>query len=124
MAQGFIASIVNGWLDGSFPTADMHAKLHTGDPSAAGTSNAATGDTTRKNATMGAAAGGVKAMTSMSGDWTNGGATETITDLSWWTDAAAGTIQCTVELTDPQPWVATNTLSLDTFSIAITPIAV
>lgn len=82
MARGVTATVANGWLDGTFPTASMWLKLHIGDPGAAGAGSPAAGDTTRKQATMAAASGGSKAMTGTAGPWTNGGATETISDLS------------------------------------------
>ena len=56
MTVGFAAAAVNGWLDGTFATASCFVKLHTADPGAAGATAAAAGDTTRKQATMAAAA--------------------------------------------------------------------
>lgn len=123
MTRGLLTSIVNNWLDTDYATAAMFVKLHTGDPGSAGTTAAAAGDTTRKQATMGAAASGSKAMTSMGGSWTNGGTSETITDISLWTLVSAGTFKGSIQLTASQAWVSTNTFSLTTLSIAITPLA-
>jgi hypothetical protein len=65
MATGFAASVSNDVLDAlclngslsTLPLAALWIKLHTGDPGAAGTANAAT-NTTRKQATFGTPASG------------------------------------------------------------------
>lgn len=123
MTVGLAASVVNGWLDGSFATATCYVKLHTADPGASGATAAAAGDTTRKQATMAAASGGSKAASASVGPWTNGGTSETISHISLWTAAAAGTFQGSAALTASQAWVSTNTLTLTSLSIAVTPIA-
>ena len=123
MTVGLAAAAVNGWLDGTFATATCFVKLHTADPGAAGATAAAAGSTTRVQATMAAASGGSKAMTSMASSWTNGGTSETISHISLWSAAAAGTFNGSAALTASQAWVSTNTLSLTSLSIAITPIA-
>lgn len=123
MTRGFAASVVNGWLDGTFATATCWAKLHVGDPGSAGASNAAAGDTNRKQATMASASGGSKAMTGTVGPWTNVSTTETISDISLWTAVSAGTFNGSAALTASQAWVNTNTLTLTSLTIAITPIA-
>lgn len=123
MTTGATAAVVNGWLDGTFATATCFVKLHTADPGAAGTTAAAAGDTTRKNPTMAAAAGGAKAMTGTAGPWTNGGTSETLTHISLWTAAAAGTFQASGALAASQAWVNTNTFTLTSLTISITPIA-
>ena len=123
MTVGLAAAAVNGWLDGTFATATCWVKLHTADPGAAGTTAAAAGDTTRKQATMAAASGGSKAMTGTAGPWTNGGTSETLTHLSLWTASTAGTFNGSVALTASQAWANTNTFTLTSLSIAITTIA-
>ena len=123
MTTGVTGAVAAGWLDGTFATATCFVKLHTADPGAAGTTAAAAGDTTRKQATMGAASGGVKAMTSMAGSWTNGGTSETISHISLWTASSAGTFNGSAALSASQAWVSTNTFSLTSLSIAITPLA-
>jgi hypothetical protein len=114
---------VNGWLDSTFATANCYVKLHVGDPGAAGANNAAAGSTTRVQATMAAASGGSKAMSSMASTWTNGGTSETLSDISLWSAAAAGTFNGSAALTVNQAWASTNTFALTSLSIAITPIA-
>jgi hypothetical protein len=123
MAVGLAASVVNGWLDGTFATATCYVKLHTADPGASGATAAAAGDTTRKQATMAAASAGSKAMTGSAGPWTNGGTSETLSHISLWTASAAGTFQGSAALTASQAWVNTNTFTLTSLSIAVTPIA-
>jgi hypothetical protein len=123
MTVGVTAAVANGWLDGTFATATCWAKLHTADPGAAGTTAAAVGDATRKQCTMAAASAGAKAMTGTAGPWTNVSTTETITHISLWTASTAGTFNLSGALTASQAWVNTNTLTLNTLSISITPIA-
>lgn len=70
--------------------AAFYIKLHTGDPGAAGTSNAAT-ETTRQAATFGAAASGGAISNTAAVEWTNVSTTETYTWISCWTASTAGT---------------------------------
>ena len=123
MTVGFAAAIVNGWLDGTFATATCWAKLHTADPGASGAAAAAAGDTSRKQATMASASAGSKSMTGTAGPWTNGGTSETITHISLWTASTAGTFNASAALSASQAWVSTNTFTLTSLSISITPIA-
>lgn len=123
MATGFAAALVNGWLDTAFATATAWVKLHTGDPGASGATAAAVGDATRKQATMATASGGSKAMTGSAGPWTNGGTSETLSHISLWTASTAGTFQASGALTASQAWASTNTFTLSSMTIAITPIA-
>lgn len=123
MTVGATAAVFNGWLDGTFATATCWVKMHTADPGAAGTTAAAAGDTTRKQATMAAAAAGSKAMTGSAGPWTNVTTTETLTHISLWTASTAGTFNASGVLTASQAWVNTNTFTLTSLSISITPVA-
>jgi len=103
--------------------ASFNAKLHTGDPGSAGTSNAAAGDTVRKVVTWGSAAAGSKAMSSMSGSWTNGGTSETLTHLSFWDNVSAGVFLASCALSASQAWNTSNVYALTSLTIALTPIA-
>jgi hypothetical protein len=123
MATGLSASVVNGWLDGTFATATCYVKLHTADPGAAGATAAAAGDTTRKQATMAAASGGSKAASASVGPWTNGGTSETLSHISLWTASTAGTFNGSAALSASQAWANTNTFTLTSLTIAVTPIA-
>lgn len=123
MTVGFAASVVNGWLDGTFSTTNAWVKLHTADPGASGATAAAAGDTTRKQATMASASAGSKAMTGTAGPWTNVSTTETLTHISLWSLVSAGTFQGSAALTGSQAWVNTNTFTLTSLTISISPIA-
>lgn len=123
MTVGFASGTVNGWLDGTFATASCYVKLHTADPGAAGATAAAAGDTTRKQATMAAASGGSKASSASIGPWTNGGTSETLSHISIWSASTAGTFNASAALSASQAWASTNTFTLTSLTIAITPIA-
>ena len=123
MTVGLAAAAVNSFLDTTFATASCFIKLHTADPGAAGATAAAAGSTARVQATMAAASAGSKAMSSMASTWTNGGTSETITHISIWSASTAGTFNGSAALTASQAWASTNTFTLTSLSIAITPIA-
>jgi len=123
MTVGLASSVVNGWLDGTFSTTNAWVKLHTADPGSAGATAAAAGDTTRKQATMASASGGPKAMTGTAGPWTNGGTSETLTHISVWDASSAGNFLYSASLTASQAWASTNTFTLNTLTVAITPLA-
>ena len=98
MAVGLAVGQANAILDAlcrsvaySDP-AGFFLKLHTGDPGAAGTSNAAT-ETTRQAVTFSAASSG--AITN-SADiaWTNVSTSETYSHWSAWSASTAGTFLC------------------------------
>lgn len=118
MATGIASGQANAILDAycrsvaySDP-ASFNVKLHTGDPGAAGTSNAA-GETTRKAVTFSAASGG--AITNSAAiTWTSVAATETLSHLSFWSDISAGTFLGSDALN-----VARAVTAGDTFEIAI-----
>lgn len=71
-------------------SAAVYVKLHTGDPGAAGTSNAAT-ETTRQAATFGDAAATGAISNTAAVEWTNVSTTETYSHVSLWTASTAGT---------------------------------
>lgn len=123
MTLGVASSVANGWLDGTYSTTNAWVKMFVGDPGASGTANAAAGDTTRKQATMASASGGSKAMTGTAGPWTNVSTTETLTHIGLFSLVTAGVFQGSGILSASQAWVNTNTFTLTSLSIAITPIA-
>lgn len=102
---------------------DPWVKLHTGDPGAAGATAAAAGDTVRKQATTGASSGGTKTLTSMSGSWTNGGTTETLSHISLWSLVSAGVFWRSITLTSSQSWASGNTFTLTSLTLTMSPIA-
>lgn len=100
-----------------------YIKLHTGDPGAAGASNAAAGSTTRVVATFAAPSSNAVALNGTLPVWTNGGTTETITHISVWDAITAGNFDYSIVLTTPEPWISGNTFTLTSASIAASPIA-
>lgn len=66
------------------------AKLHLGDPGAAGTSNPAV-ETTRQTVTFGSAASTGAISNTVAVEWTAVSTTETYTHVSFWTATSAGT---------------------------------
>lgn len=131
MTRGLATTAVaNGWLnairDGGTTftvVADTFVKLHTGDPGSAGTSNAAAGDTTRKAMTQSAASGGAIALSGTAPVWTNGGTSETITDISVWDASTGGTFLYSIQLTSSKAWVSGDTLTLNTCGVSVAPLA-
>lgn len=124
------ANVANKWLDvirtsGTSFTAitTAYVKLHTGDPGAAGASNAAAGDTTRKSVSHNAASSGSITISGTSGPWTNGGTSETISHISVWDNSTAGNFLYSAALTSSQAWNTGNTFTLNTLTVSISPLA-
>lgn len=109
MATGLGSAGANTALD-ALVAAYPWVKLHTGDPGAAGTSNAAT-ETTRKQVTWNASASGA---TSNNGalSWTGVSGSEDYTHFSAWTASTAGTFGFSGAIT------ANAVTAGDTFTIA------
>lgn len=122
------ANLANKWLDmlggTAFTAPALTAiKLHTADPGSAGATAAAAGDTTRKTVTWSAASAGSKAMSSMSGSWTNGGTSETVSHISGWDSTTAGNFLFSGALSASQAWASTNTFTLTSLTVSLSPIA-
>jgi hypothetical protein len=99
--------------------ATVTVKLHTGDPGAAGTTNASA-EATSKTVTWSAPSAGSMSL-SASVSWTNWTAgTETISHLSMWDGA---TFLRSVTLTSSKTVNNGDTLTLNTLTLSITPIA-
>jgi hypothetical protein len=120
-----VLNIFRGGGVGSAPTppAALYAKLHVGDPGAAGANNAAAGSATRNALTQGAASGGAQSNSTAPGAWTNGGTSETLTHISVWDASSAGNFLYSVALTASQAWASGNTFTLTSLGITLTPIA-
>lgn len=91
----FAVGVRNAWLDAfargvAYDNDEVWVKLHTGDPGAAGTNNAAS-ETTRQQATFGDAASSGAITNTVALEWTNVSNTETYTHVSLWTASSAGT---------------------------------
>lgn len=120
-----LANIWLGFLRGTTITSPgaIFVKLHTGDPGASGTANAAVGSTTRPALTFGAPSAGVVAMTGTAPTWTNGGTSETITHISIWDSATAGNFLDSIALTSSKAWASGDTLTMATTSITLGTLA-
>ena len=96
MATGLSSAVANNILNalddaGSWtPPAAVWIKLHTGDPGAAGTSNAAS-NTTRQSAVFGSATAG-SATTTNTITWTSVSATESYSHISAWDSDSGGAL--------------------------------
>lgn len=117
MATGLSAATANALLDALVNATNYTApsavwiKLHTGDPGAAGTSNAAT-NTTRQQLSMGTSSGG--AVTNDAAvTWTNVSGSEDYTHYSAWTASSGGDLLFTGSVT------ANAVTSGDTFTFPI-----
>lgn len=129
MTAGLAEATANALLDalcsGSAYSApsEFWVKLHTGDPGAAGASNAA-GNTTRKQATFAAADAG--AITT-SGDlaWTNVSTSETYTHVSFWDASTAGTFLGSKALAASKEVTAGDDFTIATgdLDLSLTPVA-
>lgn len=120
----------NAWLNcirasGATRTvvAGTFVQLHTADPGSAGATAVSVGDATRKTVAQSAASGGSMAISGTAGPWTNGGTSETLTHISVWDASSGGNFLYSASLTASQAWASTNTFTLNTLTVAITPLA-
>jgi hypothetical protein len=128
MTVGLSATnLANSWLNMlrgtafSAPAA-IYVKLHVGDPGSAGTANASAGSTTRVAATHSAASAGAIAL-SNAPQWTNGGTSETISHISVHDNATAGNFLFSAALSVSKAWASSDTLTLNTLGVSLTPLA-
>lgn len=103
--------------------ATVYVKLHTGDPGASGTANAA-GNTTRQAATFAAASAGANA-SNADIVWTNVNTAETYSHVSYWTASSAGTFLGSSALTASKLVAIGDTFTIPSGSLtmALTPLA-
>ena len=125
LSQANVAHQWLNWIRGSATTAPstIFVKLHTADPGASGATAAAAGSTTRVAATFSAASGGAIALTGTNPSWTNGGTSETLTHVSVWDASTSGNFLWSAALSSSQAWANTNTFTLTTLGVSLTPIA-
>lgn len=131
MAVGLsAANLANPWLDvlrlqGITAKTVVAVKLHTGDPGAAGASNASS-VTTRSTITFAPASAGSIASNNIPSwaTWagTNG---EVVTHISLWDSTTAGNFLCSIALTASKTMGTGDTLNLTSGSttVSLTPIA-
>jgi hypothetical protein len=125
MTQGAAAATANAWLNvlrGTTYTgvAGLFVKLHIGDPGSAGTANASV-VTTRNALTLNAASGGAATLAGLAGYSMT--ATESISDVSVWDAASGGTFLFSGQLTAARAVNNGDTLTFNTFTVSITPVA-
>jgi hypothetical protein len=121
MATGISSYLGNAWLDAlgnntSFAVTTVYVKLHTGDPGANGTSNAAT-ETTRKAVSFGAASGG-----SLASDdavtWTNIAGSQDATHFTAWDNVSAGNFLFSGTIT-ANPYTAGDTFTIASGALTV-----
>jgi hypothetical protein len=120
-SAALILALLNAIGGTSFSIPTLYAKLHTGVPGAAGTTAAAVGDATRKLAVFSPAANSAIALMGTPPAWTNGGTTETVTGLSLWSAASAGTFWFSMPLSSPITWDLNDIITLSTLPITMGP---
>ena len=103
--------------------AGTFVKLHTADPGVAGATAAAVGSATRIALTQAASVSGSIVLNGTAPVWTNGGTSETLSHISVWDAVTAGNFLYSVALTTPQAWASTNTFTLSSATVSITPLA-
>lgn len=106
-------SMLDAWCGRTTYTANaaVYAKLHTGSPGAAGTTNAA-GETTRQAVTFGSAASAGAISNTAQVQWTSVSTSETITHVSFWTASSAGTFLGADDLPSSKALIAGDTLTI------------
>ncbi|QFG04609.1 hypothetical protein PBI_KEZIACHARLES14_33 [Mycobacterium phage Keziacharles14] len=126
MAYGMSSYLANKLLDHTFrnvaytPPTAIYAKMHLGDPGAAGTANASA-VTTRVATTFAAAASGSIAINNLP-EFTLAG-TETIVSISFWDASTGGNFLYSVLATVSKGGGVGDIIRINTNSIGFTPIA-
>jgi hypothetical protein len=130
MTAGLSAvNLANAWLStmrntsaSSFtaPT-DLFVQCHTADPGASGTTAVSTGIATRTVADWAAPSAGSMALAATVAFAATGA--DTITHVSVWSAASAGTFYYSAALTASKTVANLDTLNLTTLTFALTPIA-
>lgn len=116
-------AMLNGLRNTSFAVSSTYVQIHTADPGASGTTAISVGSTTRPAIAFAAASAGAIALTGTQPDWTNGGATETITHISLWSLATGGNFLWSAQLGTSKAWGNGDTLTLTTCGLSLAPLA-
>lgn len=125
MSVGVAAAVANAWVNvlrGTTYTglAGLFVKLHVGDPGPAGAANPSA-VTTRNALTLAAPANGAGSLSALAGYAMV--ATETITHVSLWDAAAGGAFLGSGPLSAPKPVNNGDTLTFNSFVVAVGPVA-
>lgn len=121
------ANLANKWLDMlgatafTAPTA-FWVQLHTADPGASGTTAASSNVSGREQVSWSAASGGSKSQSGAPTSWTATGG-DTITHVSFWSASTSGTFYGSAALGTSRTVISGDTVTLNTLTIALTPIA-
>lgn len=122
-----VTNVANAWLNTLLGTScsfsAVYVQLHTASPGASGTTSISAATSTRLHATFSTAASGVLSLSTAVGPWTNSGFTETLTDISLWTQASSGSFLLSLPLTVDKPWADGDTFNLSTLTVELTPLA-
>lgn len=112
-AEGERNKIIDAYVGRTTYTANaaFYAKLHLGDPGAAGTSNPAA-ETTRKLVTFGSAAASAAISNTAIVEWINVPNTETYTHVSFWTASSGGTFLGSDDLSSSAAMTAGQTFNI------------
>lgn len=95
------------------------AKLHLGDPGAAGTANAAV-ETTRKQVTFGSAASSASIASTADTEWANVSTTETYSHVSFWDASSGGTFLGSDDLSATAAMTAGQTFRIASGALTLT----
>jgi hypothetical protein len=120
----FLADAILGILADTTPTTyeNIFWQLHTGSPGAAGTENIAAGTTTRESSTVAAPASGAATLSNTPSFTNTGDVTETLTDVSAWSAATAGTFLFSIQCVEGLAWTNAQTVQLSV-DLAMGPLA-
>lgn len=126
MAEGLSTTLVSNILNtlrsagAAFGPVSTYAQLHTANPGAAGTTAISVGSTTRAIFTFAASSSGsALALTGTNPSWTNGGTSETISDISVWTASSGGTFLFSVALTASKAWSSGDSFTLSSLGVSL-----
>lgn len=127
MTVGISAYLANGMLGclrgTSFTISAAYARLHTGDPGAAGLSNTSA-EATRKAVTYAAPSAGSLSITGTVPSWPTWTAgSETLSHVSVWDAVSGGNFLYSYALSAPQAVVNGDTPTLNAHTVPLTPIA-
>jgi hypothetical protein len=120
-AVGECNKMLDAWAGRTTYTANaaVYTKLHTGDPGAAGTSNAAT-NTTRQAVTFGVAASAGAISNTAVVEWTAVSTTEVYSHVSFWTASSGGTFLGSDDLSSTASVTAGDTFRIPVGDLDIT----
>lgn len=121
IAEGERNKMLDAWAGRTAYSANaaVYVKLHIGDPGAAGTTNPAA-ETTRQQATFGAAAASGAISNTVAIEWTNVSTTETYSHISCWTASTGGTFLGSDDLSSTAAVTAGDTFRIPVGDLDIT----